>query len=196
MSLGGGNMAKAIIGGLISTGYPATNIYVSEPIQEVCDKLKTTYGVHVTTDNNTALSFANHPSNSPADVVVIAVKPQVLKGVAEGIAVASQKFKPLFITIVAGIRVADFARWLSSDPATHALLPGAQDPSIVRVMPNTPALVQEGATGLWAPESVTAQQKELAFEILSSFSKKAFWLETEYLLDVVTGVSGMWLNLR
>ncbi|KAJ3416624.1 hypothetical protein HDV05_000906 [Chytridiales sp. JEL 0842] len=181
-------MAKAIIGGLIASGYPATNIYVSEPIAELGAKLNATYGVHTTTDNNTALSFSS--ASQPADVVIVAVKPQVLKGVAEGIAASAQKYKPLFITIVAGIRVADLARWLSSDPTTHALLPGAKDPSIVRVMPNTPALVQEGASGLWAPEGVTDQQKTLAGEIMNAFSKKAFWLEKEFLLDVVTGVSG------
>ncbi|KAJ3267460.1 hypothetical protein HDU76_011790, partial [Blyttiomyces sp. JEL0837] len=187
----GGNMAKAIIGGLISQGYPKTNIFVSEPIEAVLTQLSSTLGVHTSTDNNNAVLFKtpNSTSSKPADVVILSVKPQVLKVVAEGLTAAVQSAKPVIITIAAGVRVDDLARWLCADPVTHAPVSGAVKPAIVRVMPNTPALVSEGASGLWAPENVPQKQLDLAFSIVNAFSKKAFWLDKESLLDVVTGVS-------
>ncbi|KAI8837341.1 pyrroline-5-carboxylate reductase dimerization-domain-containing protein [Chytridium lagenaria] len=170
---GGGNMAGSMIGGMIAKGFSASNIFVSEPVSELGSKLKDKYGVNVTNDNNAALHFTTSSSSSHADVVVLAVKPQVLKVVSEGISESVQKLKPLVISIAAGIRVDDLARWLSASPSTHEPLPGAVRPSIVRVMPNTPALVLEGASGLWAGSE-----------------REGFLVEKESLLDVVTGVSG------
>ncbi|KAI9343472.1 pyrroline-5-carboxylate reductase dimerization-domain-containing protein [Zopfochytrium polystomum] len=187
--IGGGNMAKAIIGGLFAVGFPAANIAVSEPFPPAIEALKTAYPASfITSDNNAAITFGG--AAQPADLILFAVKPQVIKSVAEGVSVAVQKHKPVVITIAAGIRVADLARWLSADPVTHAPLPGASAPAIVRVMPNTPALVSEGASGLWADASLDGAKKDLAFSVVNAFSQRAYWVEKEGLLDVVTGVSG------
>ena len=178
--IGGGNMANAIIGGLIVAGYKASDMIVSDPWEPSRQKLEKDYQVTTTTDNNETIRF----NDKPCDVIILAVKPQVMKQVAQGIAHTCQQFKPLIITIAAGITIPDLSRWL---------LFGASDntpPAIVRVMPNTPALTQQGATGMFAGSSVTALQKQLAFDILSSISKKSYWVEREALLDVVTGVSG------
>ena len=111
----------------------------------------------------------------------MAVKPQVLKQVAQCVQAAIKASNPLVITICAGVMIGDLTRWLSSEGYT---------PSVVRVMPNTPALVQEGATGLYATKSVTVAQKELAFAVMKSVSKTNYWVESEAMLDVVTGLSG------
>ena len=181
-------MAKAIIGGLLSNGFPASNIYVAEPYAPVLDTLRTTYpGIRTSTTNTDAILFTSHPSGKPADVVLLAVKPQVMKTVAEGLSEATLSARPVVITIAAGIRVADLARWLCSS-STKSVIPAA----IVRVMPNTPALVSEGASGLWADHATTTpEQRDLAFQVVNVFSKRAYWLEKESLLDVVTGISGM-----
>ncbi|KAJ1568673.1 hypothetical protein HK405_015352 [Cladochytrium tenue] len=183
-------MAKAIIGGLLAAGFPAVNIFVSEPFPAAVEQLKATYpGIRVGSDNAEAVAFG--PAASPAaDVVLFAVKPQVIRAVAEALAPAVQRHRPLVITIAAGIRVADLAKWLQADAVTHAPLPDAVPPHIVRVMPNTPALVSEGASGLYAGPGLPADLRTVARGIIDSFSKVAYWVEKEGLLDVVTGVSG------
>ncbi|KAI8904380.1 pyrroline-5-carboxylate reductase dimerization-domain-containing protein [Gorgonomyces haynaldii] len=176
--IGGGNMANAIIGGLLKAGLKAENIIASDPWEPSRQKLQDDFKIKTTVDNNQVIDFG-------CDVVVFAVKPQVMKQVAQGIARSFQQKKPLVITIAAGITIPDLGRWL--------LFEAPQDqpkPSIVRCMPNTPALVQEGATGMYAGLSVTGEQKHLAEQILQSISKKAYWVQNEALLDVVTGVSG------
>ncbi|KAJ3108538.1 hypothetical protein HDU97_000820 [Phlyctochytrium planicorne] len=173
--IGGGNMAGSMIGGLISRGFNPSNIHVSEPVEALRQKLSNLYKVNVTTDNAASITSQS--------VIVLAVKPQVLKGVAEGIAAAVQKHEPLIISIAAGIRVGDLARWLAIGKEGFKA-------SIVRVMPNTPALVLEGASGLWAGPEVSQKQRDVATGLVASFSAKSFWVEKESLLDVVTGVSG------
>lgn len=175
-------MAGAIIGGLVACGYPASNIFVSEPWEEARSKLESSFKVKTTTDNSAAITFSGE---RPADLVVLAVKPQVMKGVAEGIAQAVLKTKPVVVSIAAGITLPDFARWLGGDRSIP----------LVRVMPNTPALVSEGATGLFAGENVSEEQKALAFNVLGAVSKSTYWVEKEELLDVVTGVSGMVIRI-
>lgn len=169
-------MASAIIGGLIAGGYPSSNIYVSEPWDEARSKVESSYKVKTTTDNATAISF----DGQPADLVILAVKPQIIKKVAEGIADVVQKSKPVVVSIAAGITLPDLSRWL-----------GGGNVPLVRVMPNTPALVSEGATGLYAATNVLHEQKELVFNVLGAVSKTTYWVDREDLLDVVTGVSGM-----
>ncbi|ORY45609.1 pyrroline-5-carboxylate reductase [Rhizoclosmatium globosum] len=172
--IGGGQMARAMIGGLTAAGHPTSNIFVAEPFQGALDAVSASFaGVSTSTDNTLAVNF----NGLGAHVVVLAVKPQVLKGVAEGLANSLKTHKSVVVSIAAGIRIKDLARWLDWN-------------TIVRVMPNTPALVNEGASGLYADESCTQQQKDLAFAIAGSFSKMAYWVEKEVLLDVVTGVSG------
>ncbi|KAI9206602.1 pyrroline-5-carboxylate reductase dimerization-domain-containing protein [Polychytrium aggregatum] len=175
--IGGGNMASAIIGGLIAAGYPASNVSVSEPYEELRKKLSATYGVFTTSNNSEAIA------HGPADIVILAVKPQVMRGVAEGISEAVKTHSPVVLSIAAGILAKDLERWLMAHSAGKV-------PSIIRSMPNTPALVSQGATAAWASETVSQSQKDLAFGILAAVSKKTYFVEREELLDVVTGLSG------
>jgi pyrroline-5-carboxylate reductase len=164
--IGGGNMAKSLIGGLIDTGFSAENIRVSDINPE---PMAAHFPVEQYTDNNKAII------NS--DVVVFAVKPQVLSEVAKSLSAFLPQKKPLFISIVAGVRIVDLERWLGSNLA------------IVRVMPNTPALVQSGASALFANRYVTEYQKELAENILRAVGL-TIWLDDELQMDAVTALSG------
>ncbi|KAJ3269937.1 hypothetical protein HDV01_000783 [Terramyces sp. JEL0728] len=173
--IGGGNMANAIIGGLLSAGYKASNIIVSDPYEPSRQSLEKNFGVATTTDNNATIA---HPNT----ILILAVKPQVMKQVAEGISKNALEFKPLIISIAAGITVPDLSRWIK--------MGSAQEPSIIRCMPNTPALISQGATGIYAPPTITESQKESALNVLKSISKATYWVDKEPLLDVVTGISG------
>ncbi|KAJ1340185.1 pyrroline-5-carboxylate reductase [Batrachochytrium salamandrivorans] len=185
--IGGGNMAGAIIGGLLQAGYHASNIVVSEPWEEARKRLTQQFKVHVTTDNTAAVSFPQG-QGQPVDVLILAVKPQVMKDVAEGIAQSVNTHHPLIISIAAGITLPDLARWLQGSS------PSSKPAAIVRCMPNTPALVVEGATGVYAAPSVLPEQKEMAFAVLKSVSKRNYWVDSEALLDVVTGGAGRMLD--
>lgn len=167
--IGAGNMASALIGGLVKQGFAPERIVASDPMAAMLEKLQGVAPVRVTSDNAAAVA--------EADVVVLAVKPQMMKQVLQPLAVVLQQRKPLIISIAAGIEIASIARWLGGD------LP------IVRCMPNTPALVQLGATGLYANASVNAAQKQLADSILRAVGI-ALWVDSEALLDAVTAVSG------
>ncbi|MGC3820850.1 pyrroline-5-carboxylate reductase [Acinetobacter sp. G11] len=163
--IGGGNMAQALIGGLISRGLPPTRITVSDPVEKV-RLLLTEKDVHVTDDNIAAIR--------DADIVLFAVKPQVLasvlkplKGLLEG---------KLVMSIVAGAEIATIANLLDTN-------------RIVRVMPNTPALVQTGAHGLYATAAVNAQDRELASQVLAA-TGLTIWVNSEAQIDAVTAVSG------
>ncbi len=164
--IGGGNMATSLIGGLLDTGFVAKNLRVADPSSE---PLASQFKVQCYTDNSQALDGA--------DIVVLAVKPQILPEVAKAIVIPATS--PLFISIVAGIRIDDIARWLSLE---HPI-------PIVRVMPNTPALVRSGASALFAGKHVDNEQKELAESILRAVGLTV-WLEDENQMDVVTALSG------
>jgi len=166
--IGAGNMAKAIFGGLINNGYPADRIWASEPDASKLEE-HAALGINTTTDNNQAVSAA--------DVVVLAVKPQILKGVCEAMADAVQQKQPLIISVAAGIMAPSLDKWLGGDCA------------IVRCMPNTPALVQTGASGLYANTQVTDSHKQQAEQILGAVGI-AVWVDQESQLDAVTAVSG------
>ena len=163
--IGGGNMAQALIGGLISRGLPPTRITVSDPVEKV-RLLLAEKDVCVTDDNLAAIR--------DADIVLFAVKPQVLasvlkplKGLFEG---------KLVMSIVAGAEIATIATLLSTD-------------RIVRVMPNTPALVQTGAHGLYATDAVDSKDRELASQVLAA-TGLTLWVNSEAQIDAVTAVSG------
>ncbi|CAI4218499.1 unnamed protein product [Parascedosporium putredinis] len=174
--IGGGNMAAAIIGGLVAKGIDKQNITVSEPWEVNREKMAQ-LGVKTTTSNAEAFSGA--------DIAILAVKPQVAKGVCEELAGASAGGKmALVVSIAAGIPLASLQKWLT--PSGD----GAPSPHVVRVMPNTPALVGEGASGLFAGEGVTEDEKELTGALLASVSKATEWVDKEELIDVVTGLSG------
>ncbi|PWY86070.1 pyrroline-5-carboxylate reductase [Aspergillus heteromorphus CBS 117.55] len=173
--LGGGNMASAIIKGLVSHGVPNQNVYVSEPWEVNREKMAA-IGVRTTTSNVEAAG--------DADIVIIAVKPQVTKGVCEELSAAWAKRTtlPIIVSIAAGITLESLQKWVQTADGRVA--------HVVRVMPNTPALVTEGASGAYASADVTGEEKELVNELLSSVSKTTEWVDKEGLLNVVTGLSG------
>ncbi|KAI1828200.1 pyrroline-5-carboxylate reductase [Xylaria intraflava] len=173
--IGGGNMATAIIGGLATKGIDKQNICVAEPWEVNRNKMSES-GVRTTASNAEAAR--------DADLLVISVKPQVTKVVCQELAAswAGRAATPLIISIAAGITLSSLREWLK--------LADGRIPHIVRVMPNTPALVGEGASGLYADEGVTSSEKELASTLVASISKVAEWVNREELIDVVTGLSG------
>ncbi|EOQ61702.1 pyrroline-5-carboxylate reductase [Acinetobacter calcoaceticus ANC 3811] len=163
--IGGGNMAQALIGGLISRGLPPTRITVSDPVEQIRQLLQEKE-VHVTQDNVAAIQNA--------DVVVLAVKPQVLATVLRPLkGLLSDK---LVISIIAGAEIQTISNLIDSD-------------RIVRVMPNTPALVQTGAHGIYANDVVGASDRELTSQILAA-TGLTIWVNSEAQIDVVTAVSG------
>jgi pyrroline-5-carboxylate reductase len=176
-------MAAAIISGLVSKGFDKQKIYVSEPWDVNRNKMAD-LGVKTTTSNLEAASAA--------DVLIIAVKPQVAKTVCRELAASdawssssasSSSRLPLLVSIAAGITSDSLKKWSTT--------PDGAAPPVVRVMPNTPALVGEGASGLYAAGGdVSAEQKELVAALMSSVSKATEWVDREELLDVVTGLSG------
>lgn len=180
--IGGGNMAEAIAGGLLANGYPTHKIRVSEPFPDRVRYLNERYpSLNVVADNHAAVRGADDPDTTAlrADVVVLAVKPQILSTVVLNLAPTMQAVNPLVISIAAGIRTEDILRWA-----------GSEDVALVRCMPNTPALVLEGAAGLYATSNVSGEQKETAERILGAVSKKVCWVPKESALDAVTAVSG------
>lgn len=170
--IGGGNMACSLIGGLINANFPASNITVIELDEERRNILTTQFNV---------ISSADISAVSDCEIIVLAVKPQTLKAVCQQLG-NSHTGESLFISIAAGVRSTDINRWLTlSNPTAQW--------AIVRCMPNTPALLQCGATGLFANTTVTDEQKQQADNILQAVGL-AIWVETEELLDAVTAVSG------
>lgn len=167
--IGAGSMATSLIGGLIADGFPPTQIWASEPDAEKINELKEKFQIHLTQSNQDVVSHA--------DVLVFAVKPQVLKPVATELSRLIQEKQPLIISIAAGVREPDLRRWLGSQTA------------IVRCMPNTPALIQSGATALYANSNVSPQQKNLAESILRAVGLTV-WITDEKQLDIVTALSG------
>lgn len=167
--IGAGNMARSLVGGLIADGCDPALIRLSDPEADRIQDLAHRLGVRILDDNRAVAE--------DADVVVLAVKPQVLPAVAREIADQVQDQQPLVISIAAGIRTSDLARWLG---------PGT---AIVRAMPNTPALVQSGATGLFANARVSDEQRDLAETILRAVGL-TLWVEQEDQLDLVTALSG------
>jgi len=167
-------MASSLISGLINNQYPAHKITVTDPDQQKLEQLKQQYSVNIQSNN---IQGDHIIAIKSADVLVLAVKPQILKTVCEGIKDVAQTNKPLIISIAAGLRSTDIDRWLGGS------LP------IVRCMPNTPALIQAGATGLFANTATSTEQKQVADQILSA-AGITLWVDDEAQLDAVTAVSG------
>ncbi|GAB6041165.1 pyrroline-5-carboxylate reductase [Endothiovibrio diazotrophicus] len=162
-------MARSLIGGLVSAGMSPDRIWVADPDAGQLEMLRGQQPVHATRDNDEAVLAA--------DVLVLAVKPQMLGEVAEGIRGAVQSAKPLVISVAAGVREPDLQRWLGGGVA------------LVRTMPNTPSLVQCGATALCAGPDVTTAQRELAENVMRAVGL-TLWVENEGQMDAVTAVSG------
>ncbi|VVP93051.1 Pyrroline-5-carboxylate reductase [Pseudomonas fluorescens] len=165
--IGAGNMAASLIGGLRAKGLEAAQIRASDPGEETRARVSAEHGIETFADNAQAIDGAN--------VVVLAVKPQAMKTVCEAIR-PSLKPDQLVVSIAAGITCASMNNWLGAQP-------------IVRCMPNTPALVRQGASGLFATAEVSAEQRQQAQELLSAVGI-ALWLNEEQQLDAVTAVSG------
>jgi pyrroline-5-carboxylate reductase len=167
--IGGGNMARSLIGGLIGNGVAAERLAVSEPNGDLRAALARDFGAAVHADNNAAAQSA--------DVLLLAAKPQVMKTVCSGLRAVAQARKPLVISIAAGIRIDQLEAWLGGELA------------IVRCMPNTPALIGAGATGACANARCTSAQREIAQSILNAAGITA-WIADEALMDTVTALSG------
>lgn len=162
-------MAASLITGLIESGQSPRQLWVSDISPEVLQKLSTKLGVNACKDN---ISLVNE-----SDVVVLAVKPQVLHGVANQIAASVQQTECLVVSIAAGVSQSSLSGWLGKNVA------------IVRCMPNTPALVLSSATALHANGRVSEGQKDLAENILRAVGL-TLWVDHESELDAVTAVSG------
>ena len=168
--VGGGNMARAIAGGLLRGGMHATDILIAEPRSEQCEVLRQElYGAMVT-DDNAAVA-------SKSETLVFAVKPQILRNVCQELATTVQRHKPLIISIAAGPRIEDIDEWLGGGMR------------IVRVMPNQPALIDQGISALFANEVTDDSGRDLAEKIMSAVGQ-VVWLDSESLMDAVTAVSG------
>jgi pyrroline-5-carboxylate reductase len=165
--IGGGNMARAIIGGLVAKGIRNSDILVVEIDGVARLKLVADFGVRALEGPGPALAHA--------DVVVMAVKPQHMRTAATS--AAPHIGNPLIVSIAAGIRLADLSRWMQDRKR------------LVRAMPNTPALVHAGITGLHAPQGVSTDDRQAAEDLLATVGA-TLWFEEEGDLDAVTAVSG------
>ncbi len=171
--IGAGNMAYSLIGGLTATGVCAQNIWVSDPNTDQTGQLAQQFDLHIAQSNSALLQAV--------DVVILAVKPQQLSVVCQEISSIAQSESPLFISIAAGVLCKDIEHWLGCDSG-HPL-------ALVRCMPNTPALVQSGATALYANQQVSDEQSILSESILRAVGL-TLWLEKESDMDAVTALSG------
>ena len=167
--IGAGNMASAIIGGMLDNRFEAHNVWVSAPDDSHLQAVRNQFGVSVSTNNRYCVE--------QADIVVLAVKPQVMADVCRDIAPVVQNTRPLIVSIAAGLTADTIEQWLGGG------LP------MVRVMPNTPSLVGKGAAGLFANDQVSDEQKTMVQTVFESIGT-ALWVEDENLLHGVTALSG------
>ena len=167
--IGGGNMARSLVGGLVAAGTPRGTISVSEPQPELRNNLQEDFGINIHADNISAATGAR--------VIVLAVKPQILQEVVVPLGRLVTEQQPLLVSVAAGVTAPSIKRWAGGRPA------------LVRVMPNTPALVGAGISTLYSNENVDEHQHKLAETIMSAVGKTV-WVEDESLMDIVTAVSG------
>jgi pyrroline-5-carboxylate reductase len=167
--IGGGNMARSLIGGLIARGVPASSLRVAEPVAALRDSLAKDFGVQVFESADGAVDGAG--------LWLMAVKPQVMRGVCQQLSAKALDSRPVVVSIAAGITAGQLQRWLGSDVP------------IIRSMPNTPALLGAGVTGLYATPQVDDTGRSQTETLLAS-AGKTVWIDDEGLMDVVTAVSG------
>ena len=167
--IGAGNMARGLAGGLIKNGWGQNQLILADPEPSQREAIESILGVKTFASNSDVAARA--------DILVLAVKPQILGDVAKALASTVQKNKPLLISIAAGVRIEDIDRWLGGGLA------------IVRVMPNTAALIGSGASGMYANDRVNESMRNQAESILRAVGVTV-WLADEYLMDVVTALSG------
>jgi len=167
--IGGGNMARSLVGGLVARGHSPGSLRVAEPVAELRDALAGDFGV--------AVHAAAPDAAAGAAVWVLAVKPQVMRQVCEALAPMAQESRPLVLSIAAGLTAGQIDRWLGGGQA------------VVRSMPNTPAMLGAGATGLFANDQVAPAQRQAAENLMQAVGLTA-WIPDEALMDAVTAVSG------
>ena len=167
--IGGGNMARSLIGGLARRGVDTASIRVAEPVLALRQGLAADFGVQAFERGQDAVAGAS--------LWLLAVKPQMMRAACAPLAAAAQAQKPLVVSIAAGIPVARLQAWLGGDLA------------VVRCMPNTPALLGAGVTGLFAAAQVDARGRQRAQDLLAS-AGATVWVAGETLIDAVTAVSG------
>jgi len=166
--IGAGNMSRSIMNGLIAKHYPSSLIMATNRSQGKLDQLASEFGIATTTDNDQAIAWA--------DVVVLAVKPQLMEQVCQAVNCETLAQK-LFITVAAGIESRRYSDYFG------------QDIRLVRCMPNTPSLLGLGMTGLYAPSTINEQDKAISSEILSAVGE-ILWVEDEAHIDTVIACSG------
>lgn len=167
--IGAGNMGGSLIRGLIQQGHPSNKIMACDLHTEKLAALKNEFGIQTSTDNNEGVAKAN--------VVILAIKPQIFAPVTKALQAGIHKQQPLVISIAAGIRTTTLEKWLNGYT------------QIVRAMPNTPALIGYGATALYASTTLRQEFHQLAQSILQSVGK-VVWLPNENQLDAATALSG------
>jgi pyrroline-5-carboxylate reductase len=167
--IGGGNMARSLIAGLVRQGVHGSAIHVAEPVEALRQALEQDFGVATFAGASDAVAHA--------PLWVLAVKPQVMREVCAGLAAAARAQSPLVVSIAAGITAGQLDRWLGGGNV------------VVRAMPNTPALLGAGVTGLFANERVSATQRARAEQVLAS-AGRTVWIQDEALMDALTAVSG------
>ncbi|WP_419533794.1 pyrroline-5-carboxylate reductase [Endozoicomonas sp.] len=166
--IGAGNMASSIIGGLINNGWPTYQLIATARTEATLSNIREKFNIETTVDN--------HQAVGKADVIMLCVKPQVMKEVLMDL---SPSIKPnaLIISVAAGITMESLQKW------------GGEHLSIVRSMPNTPSLLQCGASGLYANNNVSTDHKTLTDDIFNAIGI-AKWVDQESLIDAVIAVSG------
>ncbi len=167
--VGAGNMAASLIGGLINKGITASQITASDPGQNQRDYIEKQFQILTYGDNNAHFGMP--------DIVVIAVKPQIMKQVLANVSESIVRNKPLVISVAAGITTQQISHWLNAD------LP------VVRTMPNTPALIGQGAIGMYANQAVNAEQLQMTEQVMDAVGT-SIWVNEESQIDAVTALSG------
>ncbi len=167
--IGAGNMAQAIIGGLLKTGTSAASVYISEPNADLTGQLSSQWGLNVLGENSDLVARC--------DVIVLAIKPQIMKAVLQDLRDTPMGDGAFIISVAAGLPISLMQQWL-----------GRPCP-IIRVMPNTPALVGAGVSGLFPSAEVSEMQKQIGESILRAVGS-VVWVDSEALIDSVTAVSG------
>ncbi|OGT30067.1 MAG: pyrroline-5-carboxylate reductase [Gammaproteobacteria bacterium RIFCSPHIGHO2_12_FULL_35_23] len=167
--IGGGNIAYSLVSGLIKNHYPAEKIWVSNPSREKRDRFQQSFSVNIETSNIQAIA--------QAEVVIFCIKPQMVNKVLAEVAETLKNTKALVISVMAGVRIATFIKWLGRE------LP------LIRAMPNTPAVLGCGITGLYAEEKVSDEEKGIAENIMRSVGA-ILWLDQEEKMNAVTALAG------
>ncbi len=167
--IGAGNMAASLMGGLLNKGMTASQITASDPGRNQRAYIESQFQIQTYGDNNAHFGMP--------DMVLVAVKPQIMKTVLADVAEVIRRNNPLVISVAAGITSCQINQWLDAD------LP------IVRTMPNTPALIGQGAIGMYANQNVSHEQRQLTEQIMDAVGT-SIWVDKEFEIDAVTALSG------